>query len=126
MVTNTGNVTLDPVSVDDPTTGTVACPVTSLAPGESTTCTATYTSDPGRCGCGHCRQHRDRDWDAPVGRRRDPATDSTDTPIPAGCVDQPGQAGRGADGEHRAGRTIDYGFVVTNTGNVTLDPGGCG
>ena len=43
MVTNTGNVTLDPVSVDDPKVGSVTCPVTKLAPGASTTCTATYT-----------------------------------------------------------------------------------
>ncbi len=42
LVTNTGNVTLDPVTVDDPKVGTVLCPVTTLAPGASTTCTATY------------------------------------------------------------------------------------
>ena len=29
--------------MDDPLVGTVGCPVTTLAPGESTTCTATYT-----------------------------------------------------------------------------------
>ena len=33
LVTNTGAVTLTPVSVDDPTVGTVTCPVTTLAPG---------------------------------------------------------------------------------------------
>ena len=42
VVTNTGNVTLDPVSVDDPLVGAVSCPVSSLAPGASTTCSATY------------------------------------------------------------------------------------
>ena len=43
LVTNTGNVTLDPVSIDDPTANPVSCPVTTLAPGASTTCTASYT-----------------------------------------------------------------------------------
>ena len=37
-VTNTGTATADSLDVSDPTAGTVTCPVTSLAPGESTTC----------------------------------------------------------------------------------------
>jgi len=45
-VTNTGNVTLTQVSVSDPMTGlsAVSCPVTTLAPGTSETCSATYTT----------------------------------------------------------------------------------
>ena len=43
-VTNTGAITLRNVAVaDDRVAGTVTCPVTTLAPGASTTCTATYT-----------------------------------------------------------------------------------
>jgi len=42
LVTNGGNVTLTGVSVDDPKTGKVACPQTTLAPGKATTCTASY------------------------------------------------------------------------------------
>ncbi len=53
LVTNTGNVTLDPVSVDDPTTNPVTCPVTVLGPGESTTCTATYTLSQVDVDAGH-------------------------------------------------------------------------
>ncbi|MEA1908894.1 MAG: hypothetical protein U9N43_07695, partial [Euryarchaeota archaeon] len=43
-VTNDGNVNLDPVSVTDPMTGlgALSCDATSLAPGESMTCTAIY------------------------------------------------------------------------------------
>ncbi len=52
LVTNTGNVTLDPVSVDDPTAGPVTCPVTVLAPGASTTCTASYTLTQGDVDAG--------------------------------------------------------------------------
>ncbi len=46
-VTNTGNVTLDPVVVTDPMTNlsTIDCKgVTSLTPGDSVTCTATYST----------------------------------------------------------------------------------
>ena len=71
VVTNTGNVTLDSVAVDDPLVGAVSCPVTTLAPGASTTCTATLHADPGRCGCRDGGQHRDRDGDAADRCRRD-------------------------------------------------------
>ncbi len=43
LVTNTGNVTLTSVGVTDPKVGPVSCPVTTLAPAASTTCTKTYT-----------------------------------------------------------------------------------
>ena len=44
LVTNDGDVTLDPVSVSDPLiiNASLSCPATSLAPGASMTCTATY------------------------------------------------------------------------------------
>ena len=46
LVTNTGNVTLTPVGVTDPMTGlsSVSCPDSTLTPGASETCTATYTT----------------------------------------------------------------------------------
>ena len=45
-VTNSGNVTLHSVGVTDPMPGlsAVNCPTTTLAPGISETCTATYTT----------------------------------------------------------------------------------
>ncbi len=42
-VTNTGNVTLDGIVIDDPMLGPVTCVGTVLAPDESTTCAATYS-----------------------------------------------------------------------------------
>jgi len=42
-VTNTGNVTLTGVSVTDDKVATVSCPKTTLAPGESMTCTGSHT-----------------------------------------------------------------------------------
>src|SRR5690606_37446736 len=44
LVTNTGNVTLTGIVVDDAQLDAPAvCPVTTLAPGASTTCTGTHT-----------------------------------------------------------------------------------
>ena len=44
MAKNTGTVTLTALAVADPKAGAVSCPLTTLAPGASTTCTAaTYT-----------------------------------------------------------------------------------
>lgn len=40
VATNTGNVTLDPVSLTDSKLGTITCPQTALAPGASMTCNA--------------------------------------------------------------------------------------
>lgn len=42
-VTNTGNVPLSGIVVNDSKLGPVTCEATSLAPGERTTCTASYT-----------------------------------------------------------------------------------
>ncbi len=119
IVTNTGNVTLDPVSVDDPKVGTVTCPVTVLAPGESTTCSATYTLTQADVDAGHVANTATATGTDPNGTDVT-AEDSTDTTIPAGpAITLDKQAGT-PTGE-RVGDTIDYTFVVTNTGNVTLD-----
>jgi large repetitive protein len=120
VVTNTGNVTLDPVSVDDPKVGAVTCPVTVLAPGVSTTCTATYTLTQGDVDAGHVANTATATGTDPAGTDAT-ATDSTDTPITAGpAITLDKQAG--VPTGTAAGDTIDYSFVVTNTGNVTLDP----
>ncbi|MFN8191650.1 MAG: hypothetical protein U0R78_14640 [Nocardioidaceae bacterium] len=121
VITNTGNVTLTLVGVTDAKVGPVTCPVTTLAPGASTTCTKSYTLT-------------QADVDAGV-------VNNTATALghPAhGCggdrdrldlhVDHPdqehhaGQAGRHAGSSWLDGGfdVIAYSFVITNAGNVTL------
>ena len=48
LVTNTGNVTLNPVTVTDDKVGAITCPQTSLASGASMTCTKTGTAVAGQ------------------------------------------------------------------------------
>ncbi|MFD8599644.1 hypothetical protein ACFV1L_32030 [Kitasatospora sp. NPDC059646] len=43
VVTNAGNTEITGLVVNDPKVGPVSCPVTTLAPGQTVTCTATYT-----------------------------------------------------------------------------------
>ncbi|MEZ5093183.1 hypothetical protein [Nocardioides sp.] len=118
LVTNTGNVTLDSIVVDDPMFTTVDCPVTTLAPTESTTCTASYTLTQADVDAGQV------DNTATVTGTDPNATDvtSTDTEsvsipaAPAITLVKTGTLNGSA-----AGDSIDYEFLVTNTGNVTLD-----
>ena len=53
LVTNTGNVTLDSLVINDPTVGSVLCPVILVTPGGSVTCTATYTLTQADVDAGH-------------------------------------------------------------------------
>ncbi|HEY3338144.1 MAG TPA: GEVED domain-containing protein [Propionicimonas sp.] len=118
-VTNTGNVTLDPVSVSDPVLGPVTCPVAPLAPGATVDCTPiTYTLTQADVDAGH-KANTATAVGVGVGTLTAPAIDSTDTPIAAGpaiTLDKIAGTPSGAT----AGSTIDYTFVVTNSGNVTL------
>ncbi len=118
LVTNTGNVTLDPVTVTDPKVGTVTCPPGALAPGASKTCTATYTLTQADVDAGVVNNTATATGTPPTGQ---PVTagDTTATPL----VRTPRVAlEKNADttGPVQAGDQITYTFTVTNTGNVTL------
>jgi hypothetical protein len=52
LVTNTGNITLTGVTVTDDKVATVSCPKTTLTPGESMTCTGSYTVTSGDFSAG--------------------------------------------------------------------------
>ncbi len=120
-MTNTGNVTLTAVTVDDPLVGTVSLPGDDAGAGGVDDLHGDVHADPGRCGRRGGGQHRDRDGDR---RRSAAAVEATDTDVDPdhrrlrrSRLDK--QAG--APSGNTAGDTIDYTFVVTNTGNVTLD-----
>ncbi|MGW4111205.1 DUF7507 domain-containing protein [Actinosynnema sp. NPDC004786] len=126
-VTNTGNVTLTGVAVDDPRVGPVTCPSTTLAPGASTTCTAPpYPLTQADVDAGAVDNTATATGVPPTG---DPVTSSDHTTTPVEVVaglDLDKRATLAdADGNGRAdaGERVDYSFVVTNTGSVTItDP----
>ncbi|MFC6418592.1 hypothetical protein ACFP7B_11050, partial [Sanguibacter inulinus] len=128
VLTNTGNVTLTGVSVDDPKAGPVTCDPTTLAPGESVTCTAdtpyTVTEqdviDGGVVNVATGNATTPPDVDPII-----PPTDTETTPTPAVAaglaLDKIASLNdTNSNGLADEGETIDYSFVLTNTGNVTL------
>ncbi|MEO9325656.1 GEVED domain-containing protein [Nocardioides sp. C4-1] len=126
VVTNTGGVTLTNVTVTDGLPGTVVCPTTTLAPGESTTCTVVYTLTPADIAAGSVTNPSTVVGTPPTGPDVTD-TDSVITPVPGTgtsslTVDK--QAGDPVDangnGRVDAGDTIDYTFVVSNTGSLPI------
>ena len=126
VVTNTGSLTLtDVVVADSDPNVNVSCPATTLAPGDSFTCTASGTAVIGQYANDSTVVGQGVDGDGnPVG---DPVTDA-DPSHYFGA--NPGidieKATNGQDADTPTGPAITEGedvnwtYVVTNTGNVTL------
>ncbi|MCK8475672.1 DUF7507 domain-containing protein, partial [Microbacterium aurugineum] len=129
-VRNTGTVTVTDITVTDPLAGSVTCPATSLAGGASMTCTADvpYTVTEADVLAGGVVNTATADGTVPDGVDPfEPPTDTTTTPtdFPTAGIEMVKRASlNDANGNGLAdvGETIDYGFQVRNTGNVTLDP----
>ncbi len=117
-VTNTGNVTLHAIALTDTRLGAVTCPDTTLAPGQSTTCTAQHVTTQADVDAGHIANTADVTARPPTGP---PVTDTDRVIVHA--IRAPGiqvekSSSPGTFGA--AGETITYSYAVTNTGNVTL------
>lgn len=123
-VTNTGNVSLDPVRLTDERKGAITCPAGVLAPAASVTCTSTAYS------LTQADLDRGSVANTATVRGTSPAqvevTDDDDvsTPLPARpalTLDKGAGAIKDVDGDGiGAGDTVTYTFTVANTGNVTL------
>ncbi|TSD68031.1 vWA domain-containing protein [Aeromicrobium piscarium] len=126
-VTNTGNVTLTGVTLNDPLPGlsdiafgTWPGAAGVLNPTQSVTATATYELTQADVNAGGVDNTATTTGTPPVG---DPVNDSDDERVdlasaPAINVVKSGALVDGAEG--KAGDTVEYEFTVTNTGNVTL------
>jgi uncharacterized repeat protein (TIGR01451 family) len=125
-VTNIGTVSMHSLSIDDvqdPPAGSLssgpACLGTSLAPGDSTTCFATYSVT---------------QTDLDHGSVSDRATATALTPADVSYTSPPASTDVGVTEQNgltitksaspstvsTVGETVTYTFVVTNTGNVTV------
>ncbi|MGN7798282.1 DUF7507 domain-containing protein [Leifsonia sp. 22587] len=125
VVTNTGNTTLTGIAVTDTEftgTGTspqVACPVTTLAPGDQVVCTATYTLTQEDADNGGVRNSAVATGTAPDGSAITSPPWTAQLPI----VQTPALAlEKSADPPTAdvAGADISYSYRVTNIGNVTV------
>lgn len=124
LVTNTGEITLNDITLLDDA-GTVSgaddflvtCPMTSLDPGASMTCTATKTLVADRTNIATVTGYTEQRPDVPV-----TDTDDADVVIETPSIDIVKTAGDATDGSVLAAEAgpITYTYVVENDGPVTL------
>ncbi|MDP9220961.1 MAG: hypothetical protein M3P23_10545, partial [Actinomycetota bacterium] len=126
-LSNTGSATLSGLSVSDPIAGAVTCPVTTLAPGGSTTCTAAsvHTVTQVDVDLGDVANTATAAAVDPAGAAVDSLPSSTDTALDQLAALRLVKHGVATDVNHDgitdARDTILWSFDVTNTGRVTLD-----
>ena len=130
VVTNTGNVSLTVVAVDDPSLGPVTCPVlpAPLPPLNSVVCTADnpHTVTTADVAAGHVTNVATATGTGTTGGTSppsDPATARVPT-VPATPAVTIAKSGRVSPAAHqegaKVGDTIHYSYLVTNIGNVAL------
>jgi hypothetical protein len=117
-LTNTGNVGISAISIDDDRIAVVTCPSTTLAAGDSMTCTGTYTTTEADVSAGSVTNTAtatgtpDDGVLAPATAQATitfaaaPAWTLTKTPNPTTYT--------------AAGQVIDYAYLLTNTGNTAI------
>ncbi|MBU1048741.1 DUF11 domain-containing protein, partial [Candidatus Bipolaricaulota bacterium] len=116
-VTNTGNVTLSNITLSDDILGPISLAATTLAPGISTTGSATHVVNQADVDAGSIVNVATATGTPPSG----PNVTETDTETvtfaqaPALTISKSGDAG-----PVRVGETINYQITVTNAGNITL------
>ncbi len=131
LVTNTGNATLTSVNVTDVQADTNApavtpvCPVATLAPGEHTTCTATYRATQTDIDNGTFTDTATAHGTGPYPDGGTPpgATDSLPSTATVSATAAPSLTVLKSSTTTLVtslGQVIPYTFLVTNTGNVTL------
>lgn len=121
-VTNTGNVTLTDVTVNDPLLGGVVCTLPQLAPGEADECTASHTVTAGDLDAGQIVNQASITGEVPPASPALPPTVSETVTVPA--IYRPELTIVKSSTTivlDAAGQVIPYAFSVINTGNVTID-----
>ncbi|MFF3008691.1 hypothetical protein ACFVTF_38535, partial [Kitasatospora sp. NPDC057940] len=127
LVTNSGNVTLTDVTVNETAfsgTGTppaITCPAgaASLAPNTSVTCTAHYTVTQADINAGSITNTATATGTPPTGPPvTSPPSNATVTATPSPAITIMKTASPTT--VTAVGQVVDYSFLVTNSGNVTL------
>ncbi len=125
LLTNTGNVALENVSVNDNRVG-VTCPATTLVPGASMICnSAVYSTTQGNLNNGGVTNTATASA-TEAGPNPAPVTSNTDT-VTVPAVQNPAisltkTAPVVAPAQFTVGNTVTYSFAVRNTGNVRIGP----
>ena len=135
VLQNIGNVTLTPISIADAKIPSITCPVNVLAPTESTTCTGTYTLVQADFDLGTLENTATGSGTTPDGKTSSDVSGTgvtndtpTQTTLPQTArmtvvksAGIPTSSGGANAVLVDVGDTIEYSFLVANTGNVTLN-----
>lgn len=119
LVTNTGNTSIDALTVTDNRIPVVICPVTTLAVGASTTCTGDYTITQADIDAGSVTNFMAANGTPPAGSLAtitDTATITAAPAAPALTLDKTSTTPTYA----AVDEVVSYDYLVTNTGNVTV------
>jgi uncharacterized repeat protein (TIGR01451 family) len=126
VVTNSGNVTLSDIVVNDALLDApAACPVTTLAPGANTTCTGMHTVTAAEVAVGNVHNSATATGQPPTPPGGPTPSTITSAPsmVDTATEQLPAMAlvkSVTSTGPYGVGSVIAYQFVVSNTGNVTL------
>ncbi|MDR7067351.1 putative repeat protein (TIGR01451 family) [Pseudoxanthomonas japonensis] len=126
LVTNTGNVILTGVVVNDALLDAPAtCAATTLAPGANTTCSGVHTVTAAEVAVGNVHNSATVSGQPPTppGGPTPPTITSPPSSVDTATEQVPAMTlvkSVTSTGPYRAGSTITYQFDVENTGNVTL------
>ncbi|MFJ1796334.1 DUF7507 domain-containing protein [Kitasatospora griseola] len=118
VVTNSGNVPIDNLAVNDPKVGPITCPVSRLDLGQTVTCTATYVVTAADASAGHVANTAQATGTTPGGPVTSPPS-SEDIPV----VEPPGidiVKQVDAPGPFHVGDTVPYTYIVSNTGGTEI------
>ena len=121
IVTNTGNVTISDLAVTDDRIAVVSCTPTTLAPGDSVTCAGSYLVTQADLDAGSVTNIASPNGTPAQGTLPTPPTDTVTVvadPAPSMTVVKSITAG---DPFAAVGDSITYSYLLTNTGNVTIN-----
>ncbi|MBT2534412.1 DUF11 domain-containing protein [Arthrobacter sp. ISL-48] len=128
--TNTGDVPLTDIRIDEGAfTGTgnapvAICPAGTVAPDATVTCTATYTATQDDVDAGSISNTASGTGTPPEGFPVPPVSPPSTVVVPAPpapAITVVKTADEAAQADLAVGQEITYSFLVTNTGNVTLE-----
>ncbi|MDO5712941.1 MAG: S-layer homology domain-containing protein [Tissierellia bacterium] len=122
-LTNTGNVTLTNVGIEDPLEGLsdITLDKTTLAPGEVATGTATYEIKQSDVDAGEVENTAKGMVNTPSGKTMKKSVTEVVTINQNPKIVFKKSTDKASDYELKAGEVITYTFIVTNDGNVTVD-----
>ena len=117
-VTNIGNVTITNILVDDPLIPALSCPATVLAPTDNFVCTGSYTVTQADLDAGQVDNTATVTGTPPTGTLPpETAEETVDADVEPELTIVKTALTANFDA---VGDTVDYEYLVTNTGNVTL------